>query len=227
MRVEFNNISKSIVSGQNSKKQNNISEISLRENLSSPVKPSVSNLIAHAGNISFSGPLNLNLTLPKNSETIKYFAELLLQHHPREIKYSAIKILGSIKRHDAADALIEGLSCTNRNVKIRIIAALENTKNPESRKALNKILNGEDDELKLFAAVSLGNMGYKEAIPELIKGLDHTSDYKRSMSVVALGNVGEPEAIPDIIKVLKDNNEIIAAKASEALQKIGMKLRQG
>ncbi|MGD8534963.1 MAG: HEAT repeat domain-containing protein [Candidatus Aminicenantes bacterium] len=106
------------------------------------------------------------------SLSVPVLERMLLKEETSDMaRYALEKIPGA----SADRALIQGLSQSDKKIKIGIISSLGQRNAPDSVPALEKLLSDSDSSTAISAAVALGNIATPEASTALSKAMGKTS----------------------------------------------------
>ncbi|PIE31516.1 hypothetical protein CSA56_18095 [candidate division KSB3 bacterium] len=145
-----------------------------------------------------------------------------LQDSDKDVRIAAANALGSIRHHDACDALIHALHDPHINVRYAAVEALSRIPSQKSVIPLTQVLKQDDDWLKLPAISALGSIGDYRATPYLI---DSAGDPLLLQTVVeALGHIGDERGIPCIINALDSPDKEIRKTAVMSMESMACKL---
>ncbi|MCP4398102.1 MAG: HEAT repeat domain-containing protein [bacterium] len=153
--------------------------------------------------------------------TIPYLTTAL-QDPDKDVRIAAANVLGTIRHHDACDALIEALHDEHINVRYAVVEALSRIPSQKSVIPLTQVLEHDEDWLKLPAISALGHIGDYRATPYLMKIAGHPLFLQTV--VEALGNVGDEDGIPCIIDALESTDKEIRKTAVMSMEHMARKL---
>ena len=153
--------------------------------------------------------------------TIPYLT-ISLRDPDKDVRIAAANVLGTIRHHDACDALIEALHDEHINVRYAAVEALSRIPSQKSVLPLTQVLEEDEDWLKLPAISALGHIGDYRATPYLMKIAEHPLFLQTV--VEALGNIGDEQGIPSIIEALGSSDKEIRKTAVMSMEHMARKL---
>ncbi|MEW5820571.1 MAG: HEAT repeat domain-containing protein [Cyanobacteriota bacterium] len=203
-----------------------------------PVDNFVAGVNNVVGNIKGSGSLissyarsvidNINLV---NKQHDELSAELLteLESDNKNLKITAISLLGKIKEEKAIDQMTELLSknSTDPEISAAIISALTSINDPKVIQPLIDILedSNKNEGLRCLAAISLGKLKNRRASKPLFEVLRNQDDSPIVRSYVALSLSEFPTIrnTEQLVRSLSDSSELVRANSVLALGILGYK----
>ncbi len=157
------------------------------------------------------------------SLSVPVLERMLLKEETSDMaRYALEKIPGA----SADRALIQGLSQSDKKVKIGILSSLGKRNDPDSVPVLEKLLFGSDSSTAIPAAVALGNIATPEASAALSKALDKTSGERQAQIGSSLLKCAEQYlARGDRKTAVKLTNKILSAQIPLPIHQAAVKVK--
>ncbi len=157
------------------------------------------------------------------SLSVPVLEKMLLDEETSDIaRYALEKIPGA----SADRALIQGLSQSDKKVKIGIISSLGQRNAPGSVTALEKLLSDSDPSTSISAAVALGNISTPEASAALSNAIGKTSGELQSQIASSLLKCAEQYlGRGDRKGAIKFTNKILSAQLSLPIHQAAVKVK--
>jgi HEAT repeat protein/type 1 glutamine amidotransferase len=157
------------------------------------------------------------------SLSVPVLESMLLKEETSDMaRYALEKIPGA----SADRALIQGLSQSDKKVKIGIISSLGQRKSPDSVPVLEKLLSDPDSSTAASSAVALGNIATPEASSALSTTLGKTSGERHSQIASSLLKCAEQYlARGDRKTAVKLTNKILSAQLPLPIHQAAMKVK--
>jgi HEAT repeat protein len=97
---------------------------------------------------------------------------------------------------------------------------------PSAQKQLTQMIDDPDPRVRFAVADALAALNDKQALAPIIAQLAREEDPAvRAALTNALGQIGDTAAVPTLLDLLGNGNDVVAASAAEAMQKLGSKLK--
>lgn len=117
--------------------------------------------------------------------------------------------------------LIDQLTSSDQNTRLRAVRLLGATKNELAYEPLNGMLSDADETVRAEVAKALGALGDLRSLQPLINLLADESAAVRSGAVLGLGTLGSTDAVDVLILALADTDSNVRVAVAEALGMLG------
>lgn len=147
-----------------------------------------------------------------------------LQDRDRDVRISAISLLGRIEAADIGHSLIDALETGYRDIRAAAAQALGRRRDTDAREALETALaEDESQEVRMAAAAALGEL-HSGPDPDLFELLEEAYEEEDDPDVQAaclksLFSIDPPSAKTLVFRALKDEDEVLCTMAMQLLLK--------
>jgi len=143
-----------------------------------------------------------------------------LGHGSRDVKMTAIKVLGQLKARPAIEPLLQALADPDDALVDAAALALGAIQDGKAAAPLVAVILAREEPLKAQAAGALEALG-GPAVQPILDALAKDDAPGRQHLIATLGKLGDRQAIPALVRRLWDKHKDVRAAATVALRQLG------
>lgn len=145
----------------------------------------------------------------------------MLNSEDPDVRWWALRALAGIPEKAAADALVEGLTDPDEDVRVCAILGAGERRLESAVEPLLALMAASKAYVRRHVGDALSKIG-EAAVPGLIEALTDSQPGVRAQAARALVPIESQQAIPALIQALDDTEPAVEHFAWEALQRMGV-----
>jgi len=153
-----------------------------------------------------------------NSRLLAQTLGNFFSHNKREIRRSAVNLLGLLRDCDNAEKLLDLLS--DEEVQDNAFKALV-ALGSDGAERLAEIWLQVDVTKQSYIAYLFGQTAYRKGVPLLLEAISSSDPQLREIAAGALGKVGDADALKSLINLFSDEVDRVRDAATEAVIRLG------